>query len=256
MATVSEECILGLYAPPGVKFDEQHPLEYPLPEPSSSNFGPEVLESPQPSTSQSYDAVAVEYTTRLFEELRHKPFDRAQLDRLVERTRGLGPICDLGCGPGQVARYLHDRGAPVLGVDLSPGMLEQARRLNPEIEFCLGDILDLPVAAEAWGGIAAFYSLIHIPREKIVEALGELRRVLVPGGWLLAAFHLGKETLHRDELWGQPLALDFHFFETGEMSKWLETAGFRSIEAREREPYAPEVEHQSRRGYVFAQKPG
>jgi SAM-dependent methyltransferase len=204
---------------------------------------------------QSYDAVAAEYAARIYDELRHKPFDRAQLDRLIERARGHGPVCDLGCGPGQVARYLHDHGALALGVDLSPGMLAQARRLNPGLSFHLGDMLALPVRDGAWGGIAAFYSLIHIPRPRMAAALTELRRVLAPGGWLLAAFHLGRETLHRDELWGQPVALDFHSFETQEMVGWIGEASFTSIEAAERDPYAPEVEHQSRRGYVFARKP-
>jgi len=203
---------------------------------------------------QSYDLVAAEYAARIYDELRHKPFDRAQLDALIERTRGLGPLCDLGCGPGQVARYLHDHGAAALGVDLSPGMLAHARRLNPGLNFHQGDMLALPVPDGAWGGIAAFYSLIHIPRPRMAAALAELRRVLVPGGWLLAGFHLGRETLHADEWWGHAVSLDFHFFETDEMVGWLRDAGFTSIEAAERDPYAPEVEHQSRRAYILAQK--
>ena len=211
---------------------------------------------PQPNPTQhSYDLVAAEYAARIYDELRHKPFDRAQLDALIARTRGLGPLCDLGCGPGQVARYLHDHGAPALGVDLSPGMLTHARRLNPGLVFHQGDMLALPVPNEAWGGIAALYSLIHIPRPRMADALAEPRRVLVPGGWLLATFHLGRETLHADELFGQAVSLDFHFFETEEMAEWLRGAGFASIEAAERGPYAPEVEHQSRRAYLFAQKP-
>jgi SAM-dependent methyltransferase len=209
----------------------------------------------QPTRLESYDAVAAEYAARIYDELRHKPFDRAQLDRLIERTRGLGLICDLGCGPGQVARYLHDHGAPALGVDLSSAMVAQARTLNPDVEFQQGDMLALPVADGVWGGIAAFYSLIHIPRPRMSDALAESRRVLAPGGWLLASFHLGRETVHLDEWWEQAVSLDFYFFETEEMRGWLQEAGFDSIEVLERDPYPPEVEHQSRRGYVFARKP-
>jgi hypothetical protein len=86
-------------------------------------------------TQTSYDKVAEEYVQRIFDELQHKPLDRELLDRLIVDVQGLGPICDLGCGPGHVARYLHERGADVVGVDLSPGMVEQARRLNPGIPF-------------------------------------------------------------------------------------------------------------------------
>jgi trans-aconitate methyltransferase len=83
----------------------------------------------------SYDRVAVEYAQRIYKELKHKPLDRQLLDRFAARVRGLGPVCDLGCGPGHGAYYLHRRGVQVAGVDLSSAMVEQARRLNPGIEF-------------------------------------------------------------------------------------------------------------------------
>src|SRR5207253_2008915 len=132
--------------------------------------------------------------------LRHKPLDRELLNRLAARAAGLGPICDLGCGPGQVARYLRDQGADAFGIDLSEGMLAQARRLNPDLEFRPGDMLALSDPDAAWGGAAVFYSLIHIPRDRLPQALAELHRVLRPGGVLLIAVHAGQETVHRDEL--------------------------------------------------------
>ena len=58
----------------------------------------------------SYDLVADEYVRRIFDELDHKPLDRELPDRLAARVQGIGPICDVGCGPGHVARYLHGRG--------------------------------------------------------------------------------------------------------------------------------------------------
>src|SRR5205823_6637358 len=174
----------------------------------------------------------------LFGELEHKPLDRELLDRLVERVGELGPIGDVGCGPGHVARYLHERGAPVLGVDLAPGMVEQARRLSPGIELRVGDMRALDVPDEAWGGIACFYAIIHIPRDEIVAALRELRRVLRPGGWLLITFHVGDEVRHVDELWGEPVDLDFRFFRTEEMAGYLRAAGFTLVETVERQPYA------------------
>jgi SAM-dependent methyltransferase len=160
----------------------------------------------------------------------------------------------MGCGPGHVARYLHGRGVEVCGVDLAPGMVEQARQLNPEIAFMQGNMLALDVADEAWGGIAAFYSIIHLPRADVIRALREFKRVLRPGGVVLLAFHIGEETVHLDEWWDLPVALDFTFFRSDEMAGYLQAAGFDVEEVIERAPY-PEVEHQSRRGYIFARKP-
>jgi SAM-dependent methyltransferase len=201
-----------------------------------------------------YDQVANEYVRRIFDELQHKPLDRQLLDRFAASIRDIGPACDMGCGPGQVARYLHEQGVPVCGVDLSPAMVERARHLVPGVEFQKGDMMALDVPDETWGGIAAFYSIIHIAREDMAQALGELRRVLRPGGLLLMTFHIGDDTKHLDEWWDKKVSIDFFFFRSEEMAAYLRAAGFEIEEIIERDPY-PEVEHQSRRSYIFARRP-
>jgi SAM-dependent methyltransferase len=203
----------------------------------------------------SYDRVAEDYAEHFRDELGKKPFDRKMLDWLAEKVGGLGIICDMGCGPGQVARYLSEQGVEACGVDLSPGMVERAQRLNPGIPFLQGDMLALSgVADNSYGGVAAFYSIIHVPRPALHQAFGELKRVLRPGGILLLTCHIGREVIHRDEWWGKEVALDFIFFETEEMKDHLTAVGFELQEVVERDPY-PSVEYQSRRAYVFARKP-
>jgi SAM-dependent methyltransferase len=160
----------------------------------------------------------------------------------------------MGCGPGHVARYLHERGVQVCGIDLSPAMVERARGLTPGVEFRQGNMMALDAPDSAWAGIVAFYSIIHIPRRDMARALGELRRVLRPGGMLLLAFHIGDDTIHLDEWWGQRVCVDFFFFRSDEVAGYLRAAGFEIEKIIEREPY-PEVEHQSRRSYIFARRP-
>ena len=205
-------------------------------------------------TRESYDELAATYTERIFTELAGKPLDRHLLNRLAEDVRGHGLVADLGCGPGHVARYLHDQGVRMLGIDLSPRMIDSARQRSPDIEFRVGDMraLDLPDGVLA--GIVAFYSLIHIGEPEMRATLRELRRVLAPGGLLLVAFHIGEETVHRDELWGHPVSLDFRFLMPSPMVARLIEAGFVVLERVEREPY-PEVEHPSRRCYLLARSP-
>ena len=202
----------------------------------------------------TYDRVAADYVTRIYDELRHKPLDRALLDRFAASLHTSGLACDLGCGPGHVARYLHAHGVRVCGIDLSAAMITQARRLNPGITFTQGDMRKLEVADGAWAGIAAFYSIIHIARSEIATTLRELRRVLQPDGVLLLAFHVGDDTLHLDDWMGHAVSVDFHFFRADEMSGYLASAGFAIEAVIERDPY-PEVEHQSRRAYIFARRP-
>jgi SAM-dependent methyltransferase len=170
---------------------------------AAASLDPSTFAAPlKPQRPRGYDPVAEEYAEKYFNELDHKPFDRELLDRFAARVRSLGPVCDLGCGPGQIARYLHGRGVDAFGGDLSPEMIAVARRLNPGLRFEQGDmrvLRALPAGGGAWGGIAAFYSIIHIPRQGVVVALRELWRVLRPGGSLLLAFHIGDEVVHLDE---------------------------------------------------------
>ncbi len=205
-------------------------------------------------TQASYDRVAVEYAERFKDEMDDKPFDRDCLARLAREVGDLGPVCDMGCGPGQIARYLHRQGVQTLGVDLSANMVAEAQRLNPEIHFHQGNMLALPDPDNTWGGIAAFYCMIHIPHEQIVEALLEMKRVLKPGGILLATFHIGTETKHLDEWWEKPVNLDFAFYLPSEMEVWLKEAGYELEETLIREPN-PQVEVATQRAYLFARKP-
>ena len=209
----------------------------------------------KPSTLQdSYDVMADEFARRFMDEYDHKPMDREVLDHFAQRVAEKGKVCDLGCGPGQLVRYLHERGADVLGVDLSPAMVEEARRANPDIEFTQGDMRALDIPDDSLAGIAAFYCIIHIARDDVTGVLRELKRVLQPGGLLLLAFQLGDQVVHRDEWWGRPVSIDFTFFASEEMAGYLRDAGFEIDEIIEREPYI-EVESPRRRAYILASKP-
>jgi SAM-dependent methyltransferase len=126
--------------------------------------------------------------------------------------------------------------------------------LNPEIHFHQGDMLALPDTDNSWGGIAAFYCIIHIPREQILDALREMKRVLKLGGVLLVTFHIGTEIKHVDEWYEKSVNLDFAFYKPNEMEGWLKDTGFELEKTLVRGPN-PEVEYASQRAYLFARKP-
>ncbi|HVZ39429.1 MAG TPA: methyltransferase domain-containing protein [Candidatus Kapabacteria bacterium] len=203
------------------------------------------------ATRTSYDTLAATYVERIYNELDGKPLDRHLLNRFAEELRDRGVVADAGCGPGHIARYLHERGVEMIGIDLSPTMIEHARQLNPGIEFRCADMRAPDLPAGALAGIAAFYSLIHIPEQEMVQTLREFHRTLAPGGLLQTAFHCGNHTMHVDELWGHPVSLDFRFLDPAAMIRDLGEAGFHVIESVEREPY-PDAEHPSRRCYLLA----
>jgi SAM-dependent methyltransferase len=190
----------------------------------------------------------------MFRELDAKPFDREQLTRFAGDVMQHGAVCDLGCGPGHVARYLRDSGADVFGLDLSPKMVAQARQLNPDIEFREGNMLALELEDGSLAGIIAFYAIVNIPRESLPIAFAEMHRVLKPGGLLLLSFHIGDEVIRPEELWGNRISMEFYKLQPERIQRLLTAAGFAIEDIVERDPYAPDVEFQSRRAYVFARK--
>lgn len=202
-------------------------------------------------TQLGYDCVADQYAERFVNELDYKPFDRHLLAMVAELVTDKGTVCDIGCGPGQIARFLHNHGADAMGVDLSPNMITQARQLHPAMRFEQADMRTLPFANETLAAITAFYSIIHIPHADVISVLQEFRRVLKPDGYLLLAFHIGDEVRHLDEFFEKPVSIDFIFFQITEMRGYLESAGFTLKQITERAPYSQE--HASQRAYILAQ---
>ena len=230
-----------------IDHEEQHCAQLEALAPRETRQTPERVHA-------AYNAVADAYADRFFDELQHKPFDRKMLDWLLQRVTTTGVICDLGCGPGQVARYLHTQGAEACGIDLSPEMVKIASALNFGVRFEPGNMLDLHnVANSAFAGIAAFYSIVNLSLEELPRAFAEMSRVLKPGGWLLLSFHVGDETRHLDEFLERTVAIDFTYFKPAAIRTHLARAGFDVTEVLVRDPY-PGAEYPSERAYVFAQK--
>jgi len=200
---------------------------------------------------ESYDSAADAYASHLAAELDRKPLDRHLLNRFAEAVRGGGLVADLGCGPGHVAKYLQDHGVSVFGIDLSSEMIRCATSLNPGIEFKVGDMRALDVPAASLAGVVAFYAIVHFTAAELGAVLAEMRRVLIPGGLALLAFHVGEQVVHVEDLFGAPVSLDFVFHSTPVVIETLSAAGFAVIEWTEREPYEG-MEYQSRRCYLLA----
>ena len=200
----------------------------------------------------SYDRVARHYAAEYFDELSRKPFDRELLDRFAESVSGAGEVWEIGCGPGQVARYLKDRGVRICGIDLSEKMVNAARGSNADILFARGDMLALDFPDNSLSGIVSFYAIIHLKRADVTRALKEMFRVLEPAGQLLVSFHGGEGELHRDEWYGEPVSIDVTLMTHEEMLGYLRAAGFSGAKVIEREPY--EFEYPTRRMYALARK--
>jgi SAM-dependent methyltransferase len=113
---------------------------------------------------------------------------------------------------------------------------------------------DLAFGDGTLAGIAAFYSITHIPRDEIPAVLAEQWRLLIPGGLLLIAFHVRDRVEHIDEFLGEPVSLDVVFFTRAEMADHLDTTGFDLVWGRQRRLY-PDIEAQTERTYLLSRRP-
>lgn len=211
-----------------------------------------VKNNPVPNAiRESYDRAAESYADHLFDELTKKPLDRHLLNRFAESVRGSGLVADLGCGPGHVARYLHEAGVDVIGIDLSSEMVRVATARNPGLEFRTGDMTALDLADASLAGLVAFYSIVHADTAGLAPIFSEMRRVLRPDGLALIAFHIGEHVVDVDELFGARVSLTFRFHMRADVVRALASASLRVIEEVEREPYEG-AEYPSRRCYLLA----
>ncbi|MFR9771120.1 class I SAM-dependent DNA methyltransferase [Nocardia sp. SC052] len=187
-------------------------------------------------TRAAYDDVAELYTELFRHHLAGAVLDRAMLGAFVESVagNGSGPIADVGCGPGRITGHLAALGAQVFGIDLSPRMVELARVEHPQLLFAQGSVEQLPISHEALGGIVAWYSLIHLPPDRVPHVLSEFHRVLASKGHVLLAFQTAD----------QPDAVEAFDHKVTRAYRWapkrlvrlLGDAGFAMIARMVREP--------------------
>ncbi|MFE7036705.1 class I SAM-dependent DNA methyltransferase [Streptomyces sp. NPDC057621] len=180
-------------------------------------------------TRASYDTVAASYRELTRHILDEAPEEREVLAGFADLVgaRGGGPVADVGCGTGRITGHLRELGLDVFGIDLSPGMIEVARRDHPGVRFELGSMTDLALADASAAGLVAWYSLIHIPDSEIGSVLAHFHRVLQPGGPLLLSFHLGDTShLKTEGYGGHPMKVRVHRRQHDRTIAWLDQAGF------------------------------
>ena len=182
----------------------------------------------------SYDRVADNYVdmvaTTGLGDIRVQPWLRAAMDVFADAVGGLGPVLDVGCGPGTVTAYLVERGVDASGVDLSPRMIEHARRRYPHCSFDVGSSTDLELADASFGGLLGWWSLFNLPRDVLPRVLASFARALVPAGQLMIATHVGDRDLLRTEAYGGvPGRWTTYQWRPEQLGELVERVGLRPV---------------------------
>jgi ubiquinone/menaquinone biosynthesis C-methylase UbiE len=198
--------------------------------------GAETSETWSDALAASYDLVAERYAAHRVASLDRTPFEREILDEYADAVRGRGTVGDAGCGPGVITAYLAARGIDIIGIDVSSRMIEVARQRHPTITFRQGDLRALDVPDASLVGVVSFYSILHLPRPLVPQALAEIARVLRPTGEALIAFYEGEGAQHDELMLEQRVSVDTTFFRHGEMESLLERAGLEVVASVSRAP--------------------
>jgi SAM-dependent methyltransferase len=205
------------------------------------------------TTTRATYAIVAESYGRVVPPVHEDIEDRALLTAFADLVQadGGGPVADLGCGTGRVTTYLASMGLDVSGIDLSPEMLEVARRDHPGLRFSQGSLLELDLPDGGLAGALAWYSIIHTPPELLPRVCAELFRVLRPGGHLQLGFHVGDRRHHRTEGYGhEGLSLDIYWLPVQRVCDLVTGAGFEVLTQVLRDPAARVPQ-----GRVLARKP-
>jgi SAM-dependent methyltransferase len=178
----------------------------------------------------SYDRVADNYVELNLGDITTYPWLRTAVDGFAAAVRDLGPVLDVGCGPGALTAYLAERGLDVSGVDLSPRMIEHARRLHPGQRFAVASATELELAESSLGGILAWWSLFNLPRHVLPQVLESFAQALVPGGHVIIGTHMGDGELHRTEAYGAiPVTWTTHLWQPDQLWTLITAIGLTPV---------------------------
>jgi SAM-dependent methyltransferase len=178
-------------------------------------------------TIDAYERSAVECVAR-WNRRRHR---RPPL--LVEWIKYLPPdarLLDLGCGGGQDAGDLGQRGYRVVGVDRTSALLLAGRRRHPVLALVRADLRQLPFQAMSFDGLWAAASLMHLPKPAARRLLTDLYRLIRPGGLLAATVTQGAQSRLVTDGWVP--GRYFARWRKEELARAVRRAGWKILELR------------------------
>lgn len=146
-----------------------------------------------------------------------------------------GKIIDLGCGAGRDCKWFLVNGYKLIGIDISPKMIELAKSNNPQGEFFVKSFYQLGDLREKFDGFWAACSFLHVPKEKIADVIIKVKQLLNPGAiGFIAIKEGGQEKSVEWQNSGQKRF--FFFYSQDEFAHILTNAGFEILKHDKRPP--------------------
>ncbi len=194
----------------------------------------------QEKIQRHYDEVAERYDHH-YDRSRGRCYHTHLSRHLIEMLPETGNLLDIGCGTGLFVERYRAEGGSAIGIDISRGMIRQARRRCTQTDFIVGTGEVLPFSDASFDAIASLlaFSYMKDPQGMLSEAY----RVLKPGG-TIAICTLGKKLLtrgipaiyHIGEIMkvNHPVVRNFgeRYFNDDEMAELFSGAGFKDVRTK------------------------
>jgi len=189
--------------------------------------------------AEAFDAIGERYD----EAFPHKEGQLSAGEWLIDSLPAGSRVLDLGCGTGvPTTRQMTDAGFEVVGIDLSRRMVQLAREYVPAATFHQLDIADLrpggPHDLGRFDAVAAFFSLLMLPRVEIPLALQTVRHLLVPGGLFVLSMVEADVDNYAIPFLGNTIRVSGYVLE--DLHKVIEAGGFEIVKETSY-TYAPAV---------------
>lgn len=189
-------------------------------------------------THKTYDRIARDYSIKIDKLVSNSwigEYERSLIDRLLSMIKSLKPqILDIGCGNGKDTRYLMQQSIMAIGIDISSGMLEEARKCVPDSILYQMDMRNLGFTSESFHGVWANGCIYHVPKSDFIRVLGEVRRILKSSGIFSFNFKVGSGELLEESprsYGGSPRF--YSYYTATEMERLLNQNGFVVIEKQQ-----------------------
>lgn len=184
------------------------------------------------SRSTDYEQIASTYDSR-YERNSYAGVERALLEFVGDQPRAA--ILEVGCGTGHWLAQLQERGIRTTGLDLSPGMLANARRRLPSVSLIQGTASQLPWRSGTFDRLFCINAIHHFPHKRMF--LTEARRILRPGGQIMIIGldpHSARDRWFVYDYFPESLLIDRQRYPaSASLRRWMSEAGFRDCNTQE-----------------------
>jgi ubiquinone/menaquinone biosynthesis C-methylase UbiE len=156
-------------------------------------------------------------------------------DRIDEWCRRINidspMILDLGCGPGNISRYLRDRwdSPKITGIDLAEEMIRIARKTAPSVKFICEDARKIEFPDNSFDGIIVSFCIPYLSLNETSDLIRKVAKILKPGGALYLSCMEGNRQGPEATSFSEGRLVYIYYYEACNIYDLLSINGFQRI---------------------------